>query len=86
MPRAGRIEFKSRVGIRDGEDGRELEEICIRESKSRRICITQVDVDKYKIAPGCKGCIALDRGKQLVMHRKDCRNRKEEIIMDKEPV
>ena len=46
-----RIDFKSRIGISQGEDGRQFAETGVTESNSRRICITKADVDKYKIAP-----------------------------------
>ena len=46
-PGARRFEFNSGIGIRDGEYGRELEDTGVRESKSRRIYITKVEVQDH---------------------------------------
>ena len=85
VPGTGRTECKSRIGVRQGEDARELEQASVRELMSRSIYIINVDVDNNTITPGCKGCIAVSAGKKTVMHSEGCRSRMEEIIREKEP-
>ena len=50
-PGTGRTEFKSRIGIKEGEDGRKLEETGVREPNPREIRTTKGDVDKCKTTP-----------------------------------
>ena len=59
----------------------------------RRFKITKEDVRKYGMTPGCRGCIALNRGGQAVNHSETCRERTvkelgdqgdDRIIKDKE--
>ena len=70
------------------ETGPELaKESVVRESVSRGLYITKTDLkeDKYGVTPGCKGCIASNKGKPSTLHDDRCRARIEELIKEKEP-
>ena len=58
VPWAERIEFKTRRGTNEREDGREPKEFGVGDAWTRRIYITKDDVDKCNITSRCKGSIA----------------------------
>ena len=59
----------------------------MRKLVSRGMYITKSDLqpDKYGLTPGCKGCIASNRGKAPVPHDDRCRVRIEDMIKENEP-
>ena len=58
----------------------------VREPVSRGVYITKSDLrpDKYGLTPGCRGCIASNRGKPPLPHDERCRVRIEDMIKDNE--
>ena len=56
----------------------------VREPVSRGLYINKSDLqpDKYGLTPGCKGCIASNRGRALVPHDDRCRFRIEDMIKE----
>ena len=86
IPGEGPIQVKSRFRIRDRPDEEEpLKAPEIREAKPRRIYIVKSDLDKYDYTPGCKGCIAANRGQVSVPHNEQCRLRIEAKIETEDP-
>ena len=51
-----------------------------RESTTRRLYIVKDDIKKYNLTPGCKGCIAANRGTTAIQHNEECRKRIENAI------
>jgi hypothetical protein len=70
------IEIKSSVNLpRDETEIKETEHGVEKEVIRRRLKITKEDVKRFSMTPGCKGCVAVNRGGQAVNHSESCRAR-----------
>ena len=78
--RAG-IEIKSRVDVPTERAPATLDEgILLRPTMGRRMYIAKDDVDRMGMTPGCRGCIAANRGEAPKNHSEECRTRMETAV------
>ena len=76
------IELKTSVHIDTGDKVHEPMEGMDRPVIKRRFKIKKDDVRTHGMTPGCKGCIALNRGAQAVNHSETCRTRMRTALED----
>ena len=70
------IEIKSSVNLpRDESEIKKTESGIEKNIVKRRLQITQEDVKQLGMTPGCRGCIAVNRWSQAVIHSEDWRKR-----------
>ena len=62
-----------------------INEPTTRDSNPRGIHITKEDIKRYGVTPGCRGCIAANRGEKPRTHIERCRARVEGKVMEDDP-